>query len=271
LQTKKVGGAPCTYLGAWRRNRRRRRRSNWAAPAKVCRTWGSAPPVSAAAVAAGAAPRSRSCPPHPPCTICRRLLRAPERDGIPRPAASRSQHQPPPPRRTHTSRRVESIKGTRSGRAQERPGGDQRSNAQEGRGRQGRGRRARRQERPGRKTEPEKTGWGGNRERPGAHNRNATQRQEGEGEEEAEQAGDRDEAPLFLLSVSLTPARGGTPECPPGSVGQAVSHSSPAKLPPFLCDCLVAVCLGSPSNFGCCLSSRSMPPSGFVLGAEVRV
>jgi hypothetical protein len=117
LQTKKVGGAPCTYLGAWRRNRRRRRRSNWAAPAKVCRTWGSAPPVSAAAVAAGAAPRSRSCPPHPPCTICRRLLRAPERDGIPRPAASRSQHQPPPPRRTHTSRRVESIKGTRSGPA----------------------------------------------------------------------------------------------------------------------------------------------------------
>lgn len=137
---------------------------------------------------------------------CRRLLRP---DGIPRPAAnqSQSQHQPPPPpRRTHTRRWVESREreaaALRGGPAGNR--GAMREKGESGREEAG---EQDAQSGRGRKREKREDGWRGNRERPGAHNRNATQRQEGEGEEEAEQAGDRDEAPLFRLSLSLSHSR----------------------------------------------------------------
>ena len=46
LITRGTTGAE-THLGERRRIRRRRRRSKQAAPARTCRTWGTAPPVSA--------------------------------------------------------------------------------------------------------------------------------------------------------------------------------------------------------------------------------
>jgi hypothetical protein len=54
-------------LGAWRRTRRKRRRSDWAAPGGACRTWGTAPPVSAAD--APPQPQPSRSPPPPPCAM----------------------------------------------------------------------------------------------------------------------------------------------------------------------------------------------------------
>jgi hypothetical protein len=134
--------------------------------------------------------------------------------------------------------------------------GEQRRNAQEGRARQGRGRRvARKKKEAVRTAEPQERKPRTTR---CAHNRNATQTQEGEGGEEAEQAGDRDEAPPFLLSLPLSLSL--SLSLPRGWVSQM---PGPAKLPPFLCDCLGD--LGSPPTF----FSLSVSRAGFLLSAEV--
>lgn len=173
MQMEKDGR--CTNPGAWRRNRRRRRRSNWAAPAGACRTWGSAPPVSAAAAEAGAAPRSRNRPPHPPCTMPAAPEAFAQHDGIPSPcpAASRSQHQPPPPRRTHIRQWVES-RGREAAALRNGPtGGTEEQCA-------GRASAARKRAESGPEEKGSREDWAEPQERKPrttrcAHNRNATQ------------------------------------------------------------------------------------------------